>query len=232
MTTPDWQALLRRELTGLALEESQRREVLAELADHLEETFQALLRSGVAPHEAERRALAEAGNWRRLCLDIQTARCKENGMTNRVRQFWLPGILTFVLTEGLLGLFQKIGPKPLIFAWSGHPPVALFYVPWLLALPFIGAVSAYLSRRAGGSPRAVISSILFPVLAMLGLFVVTVPVALVIDRRVDHQIQALAVLLLLLGWVLIPGAALLVGGLPTTLLLERHKPGTKTAQNE
>ena len=145
-------------------------------------------------------------------------------MTNRVKQFWLPGILTFVLTEGLLGFFQKFGPRPLIFAWSGHPPIALFYIPWLVALPFIGAVGAYLSRRAGGSLRAVVSSTLFPVLAMLGLFVVTIPVALIIDRRVDHHIQATVFLLLMLGWVLIPGVALLAGGLPVHLLRPRRSP--------
>lgn len=227
---PDWHALVRRELRDLALQDGQQNEVVAELAAHLEETCENLLRSGLSEDEAVRRTLLQAGDWKLLRRRIRTARSKESAMNDRVRQFWLPGILTFVLAEGLLGLFQKLGPRPLIFAWSGHPPVALFYMPWLLALPFIGGFGAYLSRRAGGSPRAVFSSVLFPVLAMLGLFVVTFPLVLVIDRRVDHHVQATVFLLVMLGWVLIPGAALLVGGLPTQLFLERYRTRPEAAQ--
>jgi hypothetical protein len=75
-------------------------------------------------------------------------------MNNRVRQLWLPGLLTFIMSMGLLALTQIFGPKPWILSW-GRPPVAVIFIPWLLALPLVGAVGAFLSHRAGGSRRGI-----------------------------------------------------------------------------
>jgi hypothetical protein len=218
---PDWQELVRQRLSSLELEPEERHEVIEELSGHLQDGFEECREQGLSEEAATRRVLSQVADWQNLRRRIQKARTKENIMTNRITQFWLPGILTFVLAEGLLGLLQKFGPKPWIPAWSGHPPVALFYAPWLLALPFIGAVGAYLSHRAGGSQRAMIFSTLFPVLAMLSLFLIAFPVVLIINHDVNH-IPAAAFVLILLGWVLIPGAALLAGGLPTQLFLSRR----------
>src|SRR5689334_5890387 len=71
---PDWEDLIRRELAGLVLRPDERREVVAELAEHLEETCQAMLRLGVNEDEAVRRTLLQAGNWRHLRRKIQAAR--------------------------------------------------------------------------------------------------------------------------------------------------------------
>jgi len=47
----------------------------------------------------------------------------------------------------LLELVQKFLPQPFILHLD-HPPVLLFYVPWLLTLPLAGAlVLVYRSRR-------------------------------------------------------------------------------------
>jgi uncharacterized membrane protein len=91
----------------------------------------------------------------------------------------------------------------------------------LLTLPFVGAVGAYLSYRAGGSGRAIFLSTIFSALPFFASIVVILPVSLVFDHFIAHNIAPMALVLALLGWVLIPAAALLAGGLPAQLLLMR-----------
>src|SRR5258708_22683545 len=99
----------------------------------------------------------------------------------------------------------------------------LFYVPWLLSLPFFGALAAYISSRAGGSRGTVLLASVFPVLALTAAFLLMFPIDLVIEpifnRPVDFSIVATAIMKDGIGWILIPGAALLLGGLLAHLLI-------------
>ena len=217
---PDWNALVREHLDGLSLEAEERCEVIAELAAHLEESFEELRRQGLAEEAAVSRTLLQVKDWQDLRRKIQTARKKENIMSNRVRQIWLPGFATLFLSTILLALTEIYGPKPWIMSW-GHPPVALIYIPWLFCLPFVGAVGAYLSYRAGGSGRTIFLSAIFSALPFLASIVVVLPVSLIFDHFIAHNIAPMALVMALLGWVLIPVAALLAGGLPAQLLLMR-----------
>jgi hypothetical protein len=156
---PDWHELVRRRLSGLVLDDREKDEVQVELAAHLAETCEEMRRQGMTEEEAERRTISQVEDWQELRQRIQTARTKENAMTNRVKQFWLPSLLTLLLSMGLLTLIQVFGPNPWLVArksgWTLVAPVAVIYIPWLLSLPLIGAMGAYLSNRAGGSRRAV-----------------------------------------------------------------------------
>ena len=146
-------------------------------------------------------------------------------MTDRVRQFWLPGLLTLSLSMVLLRVIQFIGPKPLIVSthgWRMMAPVAVIYVPWLLLLILIGAMGAYLAGRGGASHRTIFLSILFPILPYLGLFIIAFPVAVILDDHVAHNIMLSALLMGLMAWVMLPGVALLAGGLPVQLLRSRR----------
>jgi hypothetical protein len=161
---------------------------------------------------------------------IQIARKKENGMTNRIKQFWLPSLVTLFLSMGLLMLIQVFGPKPWTLAmksgWSLIAPVAMIYLPWLFSLPVIGAMGAYLSNRAGGSKRAMLSSVVFPVLPYLAFFLVALPVTAIFNDRLGHNIMFLALFVGLLAWVVAPGAALLTGGVLAQFFLSRRvEPG-------
>jgi len=216
----DWQALVGEQLGKLSLAAEERREVIAELAAHLEETFEELCQQGMAEEAAVRHTLSQVKDWQSLRRKIQAARKKENIMSNRVRQFWLPGFATLFLSTILLALTQTYGPKPWILSW-GHPPVLLIYIPWLFCLPFVGAVGAYLSHRAGGSGRAIFFSTIFSALPFLASIVVVLPASLIFDHFIAHNIAPMALVLALLGWVLIPVAALLAGGMPVQLLLMR-----------
>ena len=54
---PDWKSIVRQRLAALKLEGARESEVFDELAQHLEDRYQELLDSGVAPADAERIAL-------------------------------------------------------------------------------------------------------------------------------------------------------------------------------
>ncbi len=216
---------MRRELAGLVLEPQERTEIVAELASHLDEVFDGLLRKGVAEEEALRRTLSQAGSWQNLRRNIQAARSEENTMTNRVRQFWLPGLLTLSLSMVLLMVIQFIGPKPLVVGthgWRLMAPLAVIYVPWLLSLLPIGAMGAYLAGRSGASRRTMVLSIVFPVLPYLALFIIAFPVSLILDDHVAHNIMLSALFIGLIAWVLLPGLALLAGGLPVQIFMSRR----------
>ena len=217
---PDWQELVRRQLSGLALDAAEKDEVHAELAAHLEETYECLLKEDEAEPAAVRRALSLAGDWQELRRKIQLARRKGNKMTNRVRQLWLPGFWTLFTSMMLLTIIEFFGPRPKIVqlrGWSMIAPVMVVYVPWLLALLLVGALGAYLSHRAGASQRVVLLSVLFPVLPYFCFCLIGFPLALILEEHLAHSILASSILVGFFAWVLLPGAALLAGGLPTQL---------------
>ena len=222
----NWETIVERQLNGLALEPGESADVIAELAAHLAETCEELRKQGITEQEAVRRTLAQVEDWQKLSRLIQTARTKENVVTNRVKQFWLPSLLTLFLSMGLLMLIQSLGPNPWIVArrsgWSLIAPVAVIYLPWLFLLPFIGAMGAYLSNRAGGSQRTMFSSIVFPVLPYFVFFIVALPARALFNETLGHNIMFLALFLGLLVWVVGPGAALLTGGVLARTFLSRR----------
>jgi len=57
----DWRALVRHGLSDPALDDQQQCDLVAELAAHLEESCEALLRQGLPEEEAVRRTLLQVG---------------------------------------------------------------------------------------------------------------------------------------------------------------------------
>jgi hypothetical protein len=223
---PDWKALVGERLADSSLEPEERREVIAELAGHLEETFEELRGQGFSEAAAVERALSQVKNWQSLRRKIQKARMKEDVMTDRVKQVWLPGFLTLFLSLMLLMLIQFFGPQPVIVSTSGWrmtAPVAVIYVPWLVSLVLIGAMGAYLAGRAGASPRASLLSIMFPILPYSIFFVIWIPVSLILDDHIGHNTMRSALLVGLVAWVVLPGVALLAGGLAVKILRVRRR---------
>lgn len=221
----DWEALVRQQLAGLALEAGEMDEIMRELAAHLEETFEELRRQGLSEETAAERALSQVKNWQSLRKKIQSVRRKEDVMTDRVKQVCLPGFLTLFLSVMMLMAIQFFGPQPLFVSASGRgmtAPVAVIYVPWLVSLLLIGAIGAYLAGRAGASARATFLSIMFPVLPHSIFFVIWIPVSLILGDHISHNTMPSALLMGLVGWVVLPGAALLAGGLPVQLLRARR----------
>jgi len=219
---PDWQELVRQRLSSLALDAEEKDEVHAELAAHLEESYEVFRAEGLPEYEAVQRTLAQVADWKELQRKIDSARIGKDTMTNRVTQLWLPGLLTFALSMGLLELVQKFGPRPIILNLDKGTPVLMFYTSWLLILPLAGALGAYLSKRAGGSVRMVLASSIFPVLPFAVVFLIAIPVGLVIGHNLAHHIVTAAFFTMGLGWVLAPGATLFAGGLLVQFLFSRR----------
>ncbi len=228
---PDWQELLRQRLSGLALAAEERGDVHAELAAHLEESYEFLRTKGLPEQAAMQQTLAQVADWQDLRRRIQTARTKENSMNDRVKQLWLPGFVTFLLSMSLLALNEIFGPKPFALMKVGQLPMVLFYIPWLLSLPLVGALGAYLSHRAVGSQRAIFSSIVFPVLPFLASILLVLPVSLIFDRFIGHNPSPTGLVMALLGWVLAPGVALLAGGLVAQFFLSRRSASRQAMSN-
>src|SRR5260370_2946206 len=198
---PDWQEIVRRRLSGVALDGEEKDEVHAELDAHLEESYESLRAKGNSEQAAMQQTLGQVADWQALRRRIQTARTKESIMNDRVRQLWLPGMLTFTLSMGLLALVQKFGPRPILLALDKATPVLMFYTSWLLTLPFAGAMGALLSKRAGGSPKILAISRVFPVLPYGAVFLIAIPAGLLLEHKLSHHIVASTFLTMMFGWV-------------------------------
>jgi hypothetical protein len=211
----DWKALVEQRLAGLGLEPEETTEVVAEIAAHLEDTCEEMRRQGMTEEEAVGRALLQAGNWRDLQRKICAAKRREQPMKKRVWQLWVPGFLTLILSMLFLTVLYRLGLRGRLI-WSG-PSAMLLYTPWLAGLPFVGALGAYVSSRAGGSRAAALFVSVFPALALTGAFLLMFPIGLAIQAitgsQGDFSIVATVLLKDGIGWILVPGAALLAGGL-------------------
>jgi hypothetical protein len=227
---PDWQELVRQRLSGLALDAAEKDEIHAELAAHLEESYEALCKQGVPQREAVQRTLGQVADWHDLQRKILIAR-REQPMQKRVNQLWVPGFLTLTLSMIFLVTLQRLGFQPRIV--GGGPNMILFYAPWLASLPFFGALAGYLSARRGGLPATAILASVFPVLALTAAFLLMFPIGFVAERvlgrPVDFGIVATALLRDGVGWVLLPAVALLAGGFLVHLLFDSRSWPKETA---
>lgn len=227
----DWQNLVRERLWNLTLKSHEKREVVEELAAHLEESYERFLTAGAPEDDAVGGALAEVEDWSGLARKIRAARSGEGTMTNRVTQLWLPGLLMFALSAGIFAMFEILGAKPWTVATNDHRHLLEFHLLWLLSLPLVGAMGAYLSWRAGGSRSLMRLSIIFPVLPLFASILVWLPVSLVFNYFIARNSALMYGLVALVGFVLTPGVALLAGGLPAQLYFSRKLASRDTASN-
>lgn len=134
-------------------------------------------------------------------------------MNERVRLFWLPSLANLLLYWTLLGWFMKLGFRSAVLP-LGVPTPAALSLPWLGMLVGLGAAVAYGSRRTGGGPGLRLAVALFPVLAFLGLVAVGFVVSFAVDPDVPARLRFGSLAGYLIGWALLPGAALLAGAVP------------------
>jgi hypothetical protein len=216
----DWQEFVCLHLAGLALDPAEKDEVHAELVAHLEESYEALQKEGLSEREALERTLGRVGDWRDLQHRIATAKNGGRPMKKRLHQIWIPGLLSFALFTISLILLQPLPFLPHLVLRSGG------YLPWLLPLPCLGALAAYLSSRAGGSRSAVLLASLFPALGLGFAFLFMFPADLFMERvigwHVDFRRVAADFLSAPMASLLVPAIALLLGALPAQFFLSRR----------
>lgn len=204
---PDWKRFVRRRMHSLCC--MTKEGVVAELAHHLEETYDQARSSGLAERAAIRLTLQEGQSWNVLAAEIDHAK-QEGAMNHRTKSLWIPGLATLFGASVLLMGVQFSGFNPHLTWVRGLG--MLFYWPWLVGLPMFGAVGAYLSRRAHGSVCSRFVAGLAPALVMLIVMALILPFGLVIDGL--HFFILVAFGLGILNWVVLPAVALLLGVLP------------------
>jgi hypothetical protein len=152
-------------------------------------------------------------------------------MKKRVLRLWVPGFLTLILSMLLLTALYRLGLRARL-VWSG-PNAILLYTPWLAGLPFFGALGAFISSRAGGSRANALFVSVFPALALAGAFLLMLPIGFAVEGITGGHGDFGSVAAVLLkdgiGWTLVPGAALLAGGLLAHLLFSARSSPRDTA---
>ena len=202
---PDWEQLVARHLAAMATPPSRKREIVAELASHLEDAYDDARRSGAHERRAMRRALDLVPDWRQLSRELS----EEADMMRRLRTLWLPGVTMGALAMGALLLLTRAGVRPHIL-WLGGQAVT-FYLPWLLALPVFGALASAWARRAGGSRSESILAGASAAIATAGFFLLMLPISFVADAGVPIGLKLAAFGAFFLGSAVAPGIALLLG---------------------
>ena len=136
-------------------------------------------------------------------------------MNQRTRTFWLPAFITisaWVLFEAILAQ-TSYGPRMIV----GHPKMMLLIWPvWLAGQPFLGAIGAYASRRAGGTRAARLAAGLFPMfVTFAGMSAACLLILIaILHGRIPGHIDLVSAGRIALGVIIIPGLALFVGTLP------------------
>src|SRR5208283_3002973 len=98
-----------------------------------------------------------------------------------------------------------------VMTHPAEPRGLIVYVPWLGVLPVIGALGAYLSRRANGTGWRVYIAGAFPAIAIACVFLLILPFGLAVDPHVIHDFELVSMAANTFSWVLLPGMALCIG---------------------
>jgi hypothetical protein len=148
---PDWEHLVAERLAHVKLTPELQREVVAEIAAHLEECHIELRDAGSS--DPERETLAQVSDWNALSRNIR--RAKEDPMSF-VRRVVMPGAAALIVVLAALRLCvyllvapEPCGPDTACIAVSADGPA---YLPWLATLPLAGALAAGLARWMGARP--------------------------------------------------------------------------------
>jgi hypothetical protein len=199
---PDWERFVAERLAESKLAPEVQREVAAEIAAHLDECHTDLLEAGSADAAAQTRA--QVSDWHTFCRRIR--RSKEDPMSF-ARKVVIPGIAAVIVAMAALKLFVflLITPTPCpgdeICAQISVSADGPAYLPWLITLPFAGALAAMIARRLGARPSQRLLAATFPAFYLAGEMVV---VGLLSEFFWRIPIY----------WVLIPALVCAVGAAP------------------
>jgi len=205
---PDWRKVVREHMGNLRLPPETREEVIAELASHFEEC------EDNAPHERPDTGELDvhAVKWRRLARAIHSAKREEAIMNRRIKSLWLPSLANLAAAVALMLLFDHLNFEEPGIATFSHVAKA-FRLPWLLALPMLGALGALLAKHARGSFAQRLIAGLAPSFVWL-VVMVTVGLFLILDPRHFAGVSLSDFVFSTLGLVVLSALALLLGTLP------------------
>ena len=197
----------------LALSGAVRGEVVAELATHLEELYQACRARGASESQAIEIALSQATDWQELGREISDIKNEEAGMNDRSKQLWLPGLVTVTASMVWLMMLQRVNWN-LGSSWFHESPPLMAYLMWLITQPVFGAAGAYLSRRNGGTLIARLAAGIFPSIALLGLLIFITFTGFFVERNPFLWKHPAFFALVVFPWAILPAISLLIGVVP------------------
>jgi hypothetical protein len=113
-------------------------------------------------------------------------------MTRRMRVLLLPAVVTTLLADASLYIVIRAGVAPMTIpldwhVFHPHHPLQ-FWVPWLLALPFIAAGGVAWSRWQGGTTGEIFLVALAPAIVVLALVILATIGDLIIDVGGGHHV--------------------------------------------
>jgi hypothetical protein len=197
---PDWEDLVGERLAHLKLTPEVQREVVVEIAAHLEECHIELRDAGSSDPVGQ--TLAQVSDWSTLCRNIR--RAKEDPMSF-ARRVVMPGLAAVIVALASLKLFvsllvvpQPCGPDATCISVSADGPA---YLPWLATLPLAGALAAALARWMGGRPAQRLVAAVFPALYLFA--------EMFVMGLIDGFFWRIPIY-----WVIIPAIACAIGALP------------------
>jgi hypothetical protein len=135
-------------------------------------------------------------------------------MNMRVRQLWAPVLSTFLVSVSVQFVALRVPQLPpwVFFTRNG---VSIVLAPlWMLALPFIGALGASLSLRAGGKTRDRLLTALGSAWLNGSILTLAVPLSMVIEPHPSLSIKLTAYAVYMIAWCLVPAVLLALGALP------------------
>ena len=135
-------------------------------------------------------------------------------MNTRVRRLWAPVLFTGLISVAVqfVALSMPQLPPWVFFTRNGG---SIVMAPlWMVALPFIGALGAWLCLRAGGNTRDRLLTTLGPAWLNGGILTLGVPLSMIIERHFSLSIKLTAYIVYMIAWCLVPALFLAVGALP------------------
>jgi hypothetical protein len=211
----DWSALVHRHLASVRADERRRREIVCELAAHLEDAYGGALRRGCTEEEAIACAMEHVPDWGALALAVQRSADEEAIMTRQAITVLLPG--TTILLAAATGMSLMVYATPadrwLDPRWQVHAPAAVLAFLFYLLL---GALGAAWSRHVGGSPGERLAAGVFPLALHAAVAVPTVAadVLYALSRGGIGVHLSINMINMILVMLVVPGSALLLGVLP------------------
>jgi hypothetical protein len=139
---------------------------------------------------------------------------KQDAMSMRVRQLWAPVLFTSLISVAVQSAALRMPQLPpwVLFTRNG---VSIVLAPlWMLALPFIGALGAWLSLCAGGNTRDRLLAALGSAWVNGAIVTLGVSLSMIIERHFLLSIKLTAYIVYMIASCLVPAVLLALGALP------------------
>jgi hypothetical protein len=138
------------------------------------------------------------------------------------KQVGVPALAALIIATLLLALDNSFGPPPKVLPFRYGAVVV--HIPWLLGLLPIGAAATFLAGRAGASLAEQVIVALSPGLVIGGVVNLLMAIVVTSAHLSGHRVHPIDFVgHFIIGWLVLPAGALLIGSLPFVVGQARKK---------